>query len=71
MKKMTGFAIVWIAWMFMAAVPCQAQSLQDLLGKATQVVEAVKGSGSVNMVGSWTYSGSSIEFESDNVLSKA
>ena len=71
MKKMTCFAIVWIAWMFMAAVPCQAQSLQDLLGKATQVVEAVKGSGSVNMVGSWTYSGSSIEFESDNVLSKA
>ena len=71
MKKMTCFAIVWLAWMFMAAVPCQAQSLQDLLGKATQVVEAVKGSGSVNMVGSWTYSGSSIEFESDNVLSKA
>ncbi len=71
MKKMTFGAIAWIALLMMTAMPCKAQSLEELLGKATEVVEAIKGSGSVNMVGSWTYSGSSIEFESDNVLSKA
>src|SRR5574344_1657582 len=71
MKKMKFGEIGWIALMMMTAMPCKAQSLEELLGKSTEVVEAIKGSGSVNMVGSWIYSGSSIEFESDNVLSKA
>lgn len=70
MKTMTRWAVGMIALM-MTAVPVQAQTLKDLLGKATEVVESVTGKGSVEMVGSWTYSGSSIEFESDNVLSKA
>ena len=70
MKTMTLWTVSMIALM-MTAVPVQAQSLKDLLGKATEVVEAVTGTGSVEMVGDWIYSGSSIEFESDNVLSKA
>lgn len=69
MKKMTFSAIVLIA-LLMTAVPAQAQTLKDLLGKATEVVEAATGKGSVEMEGSWTFSGSSIEFESDNALSK-
>lgn len=67
---MTFLAIGLVALM-MTSVPAKAQSLKDLLGKAAEVVQAVTGADSVKMVGSWTYSGSSIEFESDNVLSKA
>ena len=70
MKKMTFWAVGMIALM-MTSVPVKAQSLKDLLGKATEVVQAVTGADSVKMVGNWTYSGSSIEFESDNLLSKA
>lgn len=70
MKTMTLWAVGMIVLM-MTAVPCKAQSLKDLLGKATEVVQAVTGTGSVNMEGTWVYSGSSIEFESDNLLSKA
>ena len=67
---MTFWAVGMIALM-MTSVPVKAQSLKDLLGKATEVVQAVTGADSVKMVGNWTYSGSSIEFESDNLLSKA
>jgi hypothetical protein len=48
----------------------QAQSsLQNILGK---VVSAVTGtSTTVDLTGTWTYTGSAVEFESDNLLKQA
>ena len=51
----------------------QAQSLKDLFNKDNieKVVNAVTGNKSIDMTGTWTYTGSSIEFKSDNFLKKA
>jgi len=51
----------------------QAQSLKDLFNKDNieKVVNAVTGNKSIDMTGTWTYTGSAIEFESDNFLKKA
>lgn len=50
-----------------------AQSLKDLFNKENieKAVNALSGKTSVDMVGSWSYSGSAIEFKSDNLLQKA
>jgi hypothetical protein len=51
-----------------------AQSWKDLFNKGNieKVVNAVTGkTADVNMVGTWTYQGSAVEFESDNLLMKA
>ncbi|ADV44505.1 DUF4923 family protein [Bacteroides helcogenes] len=52
----------------------QAQSLKDLFSKENleKAVSTVTGkSTSVNMEGTWKYTGSAVEFESDNLLKKA
>ena len=51
----------------------QAQSLKYLFNKDNieKVVNAVTGNKSIDMTGTWTYTGSAIEFESDNFLKKA
>ncbi|WP_291585547.1 DUF4923 family protein [Bacteroides sp.] len=51
----------------------QAQSWKDLFNKDNieKVVNAVTGNQSIDMTGTWIYSGSAIEFESDNLLQKA
>lgn len=51
----------------------QAQSLKDLFNKENieKVVSAVTGKSTASMEGTWTYTGSAIEFESDNLLQKA
>lgn len=51
----------------------QAQSWKDLFNKDNieKVVNAVTGNQTIDMTGTWTYSGSAIEFESDNLLQKA
>ena len=51
----------------------QAQSWADLFKKENieKVVNAVTGNNAIDMTGTWTYSGSAIEFESDNLLQKA
>ncbi len=68
--------VVWIA--FAAAFLCttqgQAQSLSDLLNldKISKVVSTVTGlSTSDNITGSWNYTGSAVEFKSDDLLKKA
>lgn len=61
-----AFALLWSA-------PGNAQSWKDLLKKENieKAVNAVTGKTSVDMTGTWSYSGSAIEFESDNLLNKA
>lgn len=51
----------------------QAQSLKDLLSKENieKAVNTVTGKNTASMEGTWTYAGSAIEFESDNLLQKA
>lgn len=51
----------------------QAQSLKDLLNKKNigNVVNAIAGDKTPEMEGTWTYAGSAIKFESDNLLQSA
>lgn len=52
----------------------QAQSLKDLLNKdnISKVVNALTGNEEkIDITGTWTYTGSAVEFESDNLLMKA
>lgn len=51
----------------------QAQSLKDLFNKDNlgKVVDAITGNKKIDMTGTWTYIGSAVEFESDNLLKKA
>ncbi len=50
-----------------------AQSLKDLLNKDNieKVVNAVTDNKTVQMTGTWTFTGSALEFESDNLLQQA
>ena len=69
--------ILWLslaAAFLLSATPGQAQSLKDLFNKdnISKVVSAVTGKhADIDMTGTWTYVGSAIEFESDNLLQKA
>ena len=50
-----------------------AQSIKDLFNKENieKAVNVVTGKSTANMTGTWSYTGSAIEFESDNLLQKA
>lgn len=71
MKKLV-FLPLLVATMLMTT-NCQAQSLKDLFSKENveKVVGAVTGKTKVEMAGTWNYTGSAIEFKSDNLLKKA
>lgn len=50
----------------------KAQSLKDLFGKAEEVISTVTGTSTTNSIeGTWSFTGSAVEFESDNLLNKA
>ena len=73
MKKNILF-IAWVALFSLFASNSQAQSLKDLLNKdnISKVVNAITGTPeTIDMTGTWTYSGLAVEFESDNLLMKA
>lgn len=63
---------IFVAALLMAS-NSRAQSLKDLLNKENieKVVNAVTGKSTASMEGTWIYTGSAIEFESDNLLQKA
>lgn len=50
-----------------------AQSIKDLFNKENieKAVNAVTGKSTADMTGTWSYTGSAIEFESENLLKKA
>ena len=54
-------------------ISSRAQSLKDLLNKDNieKVVNAVTNNKTVQMTGTWTFTGSALEFESDNLLQQA
>lgn len=62
-----------VAALLMTSANSSAQSLKDLFSKGNieKVVSAVTGNNTVDMTGTWSYTGAAIEFESDNLLMKA
>lgn len=73
MKRNIFFAVI-VAALSMTASNSQAQSLKDLFNKdnISKVVNAVTGqTEAINMTGTWTYDGSAVEFESENLLMQA
>lgn len=70
--KRTFFWHIFVAALLLTT-NSQAQSLKDLFNKENieKAVNTVTGKTSIDMTGTWTYSGSAIEFESDNMLNKA
>lgn len=73
MKRNIFFAVI-VAALSMMASNSQAQSLKDLFNKdnISKVVNAVTGqTEAINMTGTWSYDGSAVEFESENLLMQA
>lgn len=71
-KNITSLA--FMATFLLIATNSQAQSWSDLFNKEniSKVVNAVTGNtAKVDMTGTWTYKGSAVEFESENLLMKA
>lgn len=71
MKK-SVFLQLFIA-MLLISGSSRAQSLKDLFSKdnVENIVSTITGKNMASMVGTWTFSGSAIEFESDNLLQAA
>lgn len=53
------------------SAPCSAQTLNDLLGGVEKIVNNATGKSNVDLKGSWAYTGSAVEFETENLLMKA
>lgn len=72
MKKYV-LSLTIVSALLLVTTNIQAQSWADLFKKENieKVVNAVTGNNAIDMTGTWTYSGSAIEFESDNLLQKA
>ena len=72
MKKYV-LSMAVVSALLLVTTNVQAQSWKDLFNKDNieKVVNAVTGNQTIDMTGTWTYSGSAIEFESDNLLQKA
>ena len=72
MKKYV-LSLAVVSALLLVTTNVQAQSWKDLFNKDNieKVVNAVTCNQKIDMTGTWTYSGSAIEFESDNLLQKA
>ena len=72
MKKYV-LSLAVVSALLLVTTNVQAQSWKDLFNKDNieKVVNAVTGNQTIDMTGTWKYSGSAIEFESDNLLQKA
>lgn len=74
MKKMTFLCMGGLMFFMLMSAPCvQAQSLKDLFNKENieKAVGAVTGKNTATLEGNWKYTGSAVQFESDNMLQKA
>ena len=73
MKRNVCGILFIVALSAISSIHCQAQSLKDLFNKENieKVVNAVTNNTNINMEGTWTLTGSAIEFETDDLLKKA
>ena len=72
--KNVRLAALMVVLMTLAASPrAQAQSLKDLFNKENieKAVSAATGKNTASMEGGWTYTGSAMQFEGENVLQNA
>ena len=71
-RKLLSFAV--LITLLLVPTVNRAQSIKDLFNKdnISKVVNAFTGhTETVDMTGTWRYTGSAIEFESENLLKKA
>lgn len=73
MKKSVFGQMLVAALLLATSANLQAQSLKDLLNKGNieKAVNTLTGKNTASMTGTWTFSGSALAFESDNLLQKA
>ena len=73
MKKTFLISVSILAAGLFYTTNVQAQSLKDLLKRENveKVVSTVTGKNTASMEGTWNYTGTALEFESDNLLQKA
>lgn len=73
MTRRTLSGLLLVATALLCATDAQAQSLKDLFNKENieKVVNAVTDKNTASMEGTWTYTGSALAFESDNLLQQA
>lgn len=71
MKKIVFFSL--LAATLLVAAEGRAQSLSDLFNKENieKVVNTVTGKNTASLTGTWSFTGSAVQFESDNLLNKA
>lgn len=72
-KTVLGQALLIVLLLSATHSNGMAQSLKDLLNKENieKAVNVITGKNTASMTGTWTFSGSALEFESDNLLQKA
>lgn len=73
MTRRTLSGLLLVAAALLCATDAQAQSLKDLFNKENieKVVNAVTDKNTASMEGTWTYTGSALAFESNNLLQQA
>ena len=73
MRKSVFVQMLMAALLLATSANLQAQSLKDLLNKGNieKAVNTLTGKNTASMTGTWTFSGSALAFESDNLLQKA
>lgn len=73
MTRRTLSGLLLVAAALLCATDAQAQSLKDLFNKENieKVANAVTDKNTASMEGTWTYTGSALAFESDNLLQQA
>ncbi|MBW9201809.1 DUF4923 family protein [Bacteroidales bacterium SW292] len=71
MKKFMRLSFVIMT--LLCSVQIQAQSLKDILNKENleKAVSVVTGKNTASVIGTWSFTGAALEFESDNLLQKA
>ena len=69
MKKSVFGQMLVAALLLATSANLQAQSLKDLLNKGNieKAVNTLTGKNTASMTGTWTFSGSALAFESDNL----
>ncbi|MCI1683015.1 MAG: DUF4923 family protein [Bacteroides sp.] len=67
-KYVFSMAVIALA---LISTKSQAQSLKSLFGGVEKAVNTITGTNTADITGTWTFTGSAVEFKSENLLMKA
>ncbi|MDL2212673.1 DUF4923 family protein [Bacteroides sp. OttesenSCG-928-D19] len=70
MKK-RNLILIFTTTLLLSAISVQAQSLKDLLKSVTNQGNTNTGNSNEKFVGTWNYTGSAVEFKTEDLLQKA